>query len=201
MPYGESAVLIELPDLESVLNTYSHLQQEKLPGVVDLVPAARTLLVHLDPAVADLRRLEQAVQDPAATRQAPRPGPLVEVPVVYDGEDLEDVARHVGLPVAEVVHRHSGGEYLAAFCGFVPGFAYLTGVDARLQVPRLPSPRVAVPAGSVALADQFTAIYPRQSPGGWRLIGHTGLDLFDVHREPPALLSPMTRVRFRPVSR
>jgi KipI family sensor histidine kinase inhibitor len=198
--YGESALLVELDDLASVHRAYAALRSEHVPGVLDLVPAARTLLVVVDPGAAvDVARIERTVVAASEARTVVDTGPLVEIPTVYDGEDLAEVADLTGLTVDEVVARHSQGEYLAAFCGFVPGFAYLTGLDERLHVPRLPSPRVRVPAGSVAIADQFTAVYPRQSPGGWRLIGHTSLQLFDVERDDPALLSPATRVRFRPV--
>jgi KipI family sensor histidine kinase inhibitor len=116
--------------------------------------------------------------------------------VVYGGEDLDDVAELAGLSREEVVAAHAGGDYVVAFCGFAPGFGYLTGLDERLHVPRRDSPRKRVPAGAVAVADTFTAVYPRPSPGGWQLIGHTGETLWDTDRDPPALLVPGTRVRF-----
>jgi KipI family sensor histidine kinase inhibitor len=198
-PYGESALLVELDDLASVHRAYAALRFDPVPGVLDLVPAARTLLVVVDAPAVDVARIERTVMAASEATAVVDTGPLVEIPTVYDGEDLAEVAQLAGVTLEEVVARHSQAEYLAAFCGFVPGFAYLTGLDERLHVPRLPSPRVRVPAGSVAIADQFTAVYPCHSPGGWRLIGHTSLQLFDVERDDPALLSPVTRVRFRPV--
>ncbi len=118
------------------------------------------------------------------------------MPVRYDGPDLARVAELTGLDEAEVVERHTAGDYRSGFCGFVPGFAYLTGLVESLYVPRRDDPRTKVPAGSVALADEFTAVYPRDSPGGWQLIGHTDITLWDSDRDPPALLAPGTPVRF-----
>ena len=197
--YGDSALLVHMDDLGAVHEAYRRLRAARIPGVVDLVPAARTLLVVTEPGAADVPRIEDCLAVPSKTEAASAAGELVRIPVSYDGEDLEDVARLVGITVEEVVTRHSAREYVAAFCGFLPGFAYLTGLDDSLHVPRLGTPRVRVPAGSVAIADQFTAVYPRESPGGWRLIGRTQHQLFDIGREPPALLSPTTRVRFEPM--
>jgi KipI family sensor histidine kinase inhibitor len=197
--YGDSALLVHMDDLGGVHDAYRRLRQAQVPGVVDLVPAARTLLVVTDPGAADIPRIESALAVPSETVAASAAGDLVRIPVIYDGEDLEEVARLVGITVEEVITRHSAREYVAAFCGFLPGFAYLTGLDDGLHVPRLGTPRVRVPAGSVAIADQFTAVYPRQSPGGWRLIGRTDHELFDIEHDPPALLSPTTRVRFEPM--
>jgi KipI family sensor histidine kinase inhibitor len=164
--------------------------------VTELVPAARTLLVAFDRAATDAARLESALRERRWRPGAPPDGPLVEIPVTYDGEDLDAVAEHAGLDPREVVARHAAGRYVAAFCGFAPGFAYLTGLDERLHVRRRETPRTRVPAGSVAVADRFTAVYPRASPGGWQLIGRTNVALWDTHRDPPAVLVPGTRVRF-----
>ncbi|MEO6083409.1 MAG: 5-oxoprolinase subunit PxpB, partial [Umezawaea sp.] len=120
----------------------------------------------------------------------------VRIPVHYDGPDLELVARTAGMSEAEVVSLHSGSEYEVAFCGFAPGFGYLVGLPEVLRQPRLDSPRTKVPAGSVAIAGEFTAAYPRATPGGWRLLGHTDATLFDASRDVPALLAPGDRVRF-----
>jgi KipI family sensor histidine kinase inhibitor len=120
----------------------------------------------------------------------------VEVAVTYDGDDLDEVARLSGLAVEEVVRRHGAATYRVAFTGFAPGFAYLVGGDAALVVPRRDTPRTRVPRGSVALAGEFTGIYPQEGPGGWQLIGRTAAPLWDLDREPPALLAPGTRVRF-----
>jgi KipI family sensor histidine kinase inhibitor len=121
---------------------------------------------------------------------------LVEIPVTYDGADLAEVAELTGLTPAEVAARHAAAEYTVAFCGFSPGFGYLTGGDPALDVPRLATPRTKVPAGSVAIAEAFTGVYPRELPGGWRILGTTTAVLWDLDRDPPGLFVPGTRVRF-----
>ena len=175
----------------------------RLPDVVDLVPAARTVLVTVrpgSPAAPALTGAVRAVLDEVDPSHPPeRPAREVVLPVVYDGPDLDLVARTAGLHPDEVVALHSGTEYVVAFCGFAPGFAYLTGLPKPLRQPRLPTPRTSVPAGAVGVAGEFTAAYPRSSPGGWRLIGRTDAVLFDPRRDPPALLSPGDRVRFEAV--
>jgi KipI family sensor histidine kinase inhibitor len=196
LPCGARAVLVELDDLDAVLGLHAALAADPPEGVTELVPAAQTVLVAFDPAVTDAERLGAAVQQVAFEPGAHPSGELVEVPVTYDGEDLDDVASHAGLSREEVVAAHAGGDYVVAFCGFAPGFGYLTGLDERLHVPRRDSPRKQVPAGAVAVADRFTAVYPRPSPGGWQLIGRTDVTLWDEARDPPALLVPGTRVRF-----
>lgn len=163
--------------------------------VVEIVPAARTVLVSL--ARPDQR---DAARDWLATL-APRPtsGPdagRVEIPVRYDGDDLDDVAEATGLSVEAVIERHTAGEYQSAFCGFAPGFAYLGGLDPALVLPRRDTPRTRVPAGSVAIAAGYTAVYPDESPGGWHLLGRTEVALWDLERDPPATLAPGTVVRF-----
>jgi KipI family sensor histidine kinase inhibitor len=191
---GERAVLAEVGDLAAVHGLAQGVRAAALPGVVDVVPGYRTVLVtvadrgHLD---AVLRALPELSAQPAQ-----RSGALVEVPVVYDGEDLDQVCRHTGLSRTEVVARHTAVEYLVAFLGFTPGFPYLVGLDAALHVPRRATPRTSVPAGSVGLAGDQTGIYPRTSPGGWQLIGRTDVVLFDADRTPPALLAPGDRLRF-----
>jgi KipI family sensor histidine kinase inhibitor len=194
--YGRAALLVELSGTDEVMGLYRALSRSTPPGVVDLVPAARTLLVTFDPQHASVEALTQVVErvDPAAGVDAP--AGTVELRVSYDGPDLDAVADGTGLSRAEVVRRHTGAEYVVAFCGFAPGFAYLTGGDPALRVPRRASPRTSVPAGAVGLAGEYTGVYPRPSPGGWQLIGHTGAPLWDTDREPPALLTPGTRVRF-----
>jgi KipI family sensor histidine kinase inhibitor len=123
-------------------------------------------------------------------------GDPVEIPVRYDGEDLDEVAHLTGLDAGEVVRRHTAPEYTVAFLGFSPGFPYLVGLDPALEVPRRDTPRTSIPAGSVGLAGTQTGIYPSASPGGWRLIGRTEVTLFDPARDPPALLAPGGRLRF-----
>ena len=193
---GDAAVLVELPGLDEVLALHAALVAEPLAGVVDLVPAARTLLVRIDPTGTTVRAVRQAL-----VRVQPRPGGrqvrgLLEVPVSYDGPDLAEVAELTGLREREVVAAHTGQTWTVAFAGFAPGFGYLVGVDDRLHVPRRTTPRTRVPAGAVGLAGGFTGVYPRESPGGWQLLGHTDLAMWDLRREPPALLEPGVRVRF-----
>lgn len=197
--YGDRAWLLEVADHHEALALYEDLRADPVPGCVDLVPAARTVLVSFgDPAATQAARrglLERRV------RAVGRPdGPLVEVPVVYDGADLGVVAEQAGLSVAEVVARHCAGDYAVAFVGFRAGFAYLSGLDPLLHMPRRDSPRARVPAGAVAVAGEFCAVYPSASPGGWQLLGHTPLPVWDPQARPPALLLPGTRVRFVEVS-
>ncbi len=190
-------MLVELDDLQQVLDLDRALRRDVPHWVSDVIPAARTVLVRFDPdsvAVQDVSSWVEAAGH-AGPSAAATPD-IVVIPVGYDGADLPEVADLTGLTVDEVIAQHTGGEYTVAFCGFAPGFAYLTGVPAALQVPRRASPRTKVPAGAVALAGEFSAVYPRPSPGGWQLIGSTGMSMFDVDREPPVLLSPGTRVRF-----
>jgi KipI family sensor histidine kinase inhibitor len=199
LPSGTTALLVELEDLEGVLGLYAALRDDLPDGVVDVVPAARTLLVVIDPdrttlpAVEDALRRTTPREDALETDESRE---LVEIPVSYDGEDLEEAAELLGCDVAELVRRHTEEEWQVAFCGFAPGFGYLTSPGWRAEVPRRSSPRTRVPTGSVGLAGAFTGVYPRESPGGWQLIGRTDLTMFDPFREPAALLRPGVRVRF-----
>lgn len=196
LPCADSGLLVELADLEEVLALYAELVDAPPAGVVDLVPAARTLLLRVDPAVTDVAQVARAVRGASPRRGArPHAGNL-EVPVTYDGEDLAEVGRLTGLGERGVVEAHTGQEWTVAFCGFAPGFGYLVGTDDRLHVPRRSNPRTKVPAGAVALAGEFAGVYPRESPGGWQLVGHTVLEPWRIDRDPPALLLPGVRVRF-----
>lgn len=192
LPYGPRAVLAEFDSLAEVMAHADGWRSAALPGVVDVVPAARTVLVVHDGSL-QLSALERAPTGAASTAARP----LVTVDVRYDGDDLDEVAARCGLTVAEVVALHTGTEYTVAFCGFMPGFAYLIGLPSVLHLPRRPTPRTRVPAGSVAVAAEFTGVYPRESPGGWHLLGRTDASLWNERREPPALLPPGARVRFR----
>jgi KipI family sensor histidine kinase inhibitor len=199
LPAGDAAVLVELADLAEAGHLYASLRADPLPGTLDVVPATRTVLVTVDPAVTAPEQVAAAVRSrPLAAAPDPAAGDLVELPTRYDGPDLAEVAGLTGLAEDEVVRRHGAAEWTVAFCGFAPGFAYLTGGDPALRVPRREVPRTAVPAGSVGLADGFSGAYPRRMPGGWQLIGHTDAVLWDTDRDPPALLPPGTRVRFVP---
>lgn len=191
---GDRAVLVET---DSVTEHVAGWSASMLPGVTELVPAAATVLVLFDGispgTVADWLRATAPIPGEEAT------GDLVRIDVRYDGPDIEFVAAETGLDVATA---HTGRIWTAAFCGFAPGFAYLVADDAfpSLSVPRLSSPRTAVPAGSVALAGGYSAVYPSASPGGWRIIGSTDAPMWDIRRDPPALLTPGSRVQFRAVT-
>ena len=193
---GSDGLLVEVADLDQALALFAALRDDPPPGVVELVPAARTVLVRFDPSLTRAETLAEALVDRPLHRSAPVDGPLVEVPVCYDGADLEEVARLCGLTADDVVRRHTAAPWTVAFTGFAPGFGYLSGGDPALDVPRRAAPRTGIPAGSVGLAGRFSGIYPRASPGGWQLIGRTGLPLWDARRRDPALLAPGTRVQF-----
>lgn len=193
---GTRAVLVELDGLEEVGGLHASLRDRPPPGAVEFVPAARTLLVTFDPAVTTRESLSAAIAGRRMSTAEPSDQGLVEIPVVYDGADLAEVARATGLSSREVVQRHAAGRYTVAFGGFAPGFAYLSGLDPLLLLPRRPVPRTRVAPGSVAIADRFTSVYPRESPGGWHLLGRTGTAMWDLRRDPPAFLVPGRRVRF-----
>jgi len=201
LPSGSTALLVELGDLDEVLALYAALAEEVPPGVVDVVPAARTVLLTTDPTRTSLDAVESAVRRTTPRRDLRSAGELVEVPVTYDGEDLDDVGGLLGCDGDEVVRRHTADEWTVAFCGFAPGFGYLTRPGDPWDVPRRSTPRTKVPPGSVALAGEFSGVYPRESPGGWQLIGRTGIAVFDLSRDPAALLRPGNRVRFVDVGR
>lgn len=195
LPCADHALLVELADREEVRALYTALEADPLPGISDLVPAARTLLLHLDPG-ADPRTVEHAVRAVRPAGGARESGPLVRVPVVYDGADLTEVAELAGLTPREVVRLHTEAEWTVAFGGFAPGFGYLAGGPPELVVPRRTESRTRVPAGAVGLAGEYSGVYPRSSPGGWQLIGRTDLAVWQPDRDPPALLRPGVRVRF-----
>ena len=199
LPSGTTALLVELDGLDDVLALYAALVDDLPAGVLDVVPAARTLLVVTDPARTSLSAVADAVRRTEPKRDRLGSGELVEIPCNYDGEDLEEAAELVGCDSGELVERHTGTEWTVAFCGFAPGFGYLTAAGWEWEVPRRSSPRKRVPPGSVALAGEFTGVYPRESPGGWQLIGRTDLAVFDLSRDPAALLRPGVRVRFTEV--
>lgn len=184
---GDTAVLLDCDSLDEAQRWYAALEES-----AETVLGARAVLLRGKPT--ELRTL--------VSRTVPNSGaiaeerPVLEIPVTYDGEDLADVSALTGLSIGEVVDAHTGSTWTVAFGGFAPGFAYLTGGDPRLVVPRRDSPRTSVPTGAVGLAGEFSGVYPRTSPGGWQLIGHTTLAMWDVDRKPPALLLPGRSVRF-----
>ena len=209
-PLGDSALLVVLgrgtdPALVSrVVGLAAHVREAGFSGVTDVVPAYGSLAVFFDPLATDgealAERLELASQrfdtHPPVPRAEPRTHAL---PVRYDGPDLSEVAERTGLPRDEVVRRHAALTYDVHFLGFVPGFGYLGPLDPALVLPRRAAPRRRVPAGSVAIAGAQTGVYPLETPGGWHLIGHTDVVLFDPARDPPNLLAAGDRVRFSPV--
>jgi KipI family sensor histidine kinase inhibitor len=199
LPAGDRALLVELADLDAVHGFVAAVRAARssgpLAGAVEIVPGYRTVLLVGGPGTAPealaagLRGIEPLPPEEAK-------GETVEIGVVYDGEDLAEVAELAGMSEAEVVERHTAGDYRVAFLGFTPGFPYLVGLDPALRVPRLDTPREAVPAGSVGIGGEQTGVYPRRTPGGWRILGRTDDVLFDADRDPPALLAAGDRLRF-----
>ncbi|CAM3795810.1 5-oxoprolinase/urea amidolyase family protein [Smaragdicoccus niigatensis] len=196
---GDRAVLIELPDLNAVLDVADQLRELRLQGVRDIVPASKTVLVSAWSPRA-LARVIEAVRaiELRASRRETR-ARVVDIDVVYDGEDLHDVADLLGLSTDAVIAAHTDHEWTAAFGGFAPGFAYLVADGNPLDVPRRDSPRTSVPSGSVAVAGGYSAVYPRDSPGGWQLLGRTTAPMWDSQRTPPNLVAHGDVVRFHAV--
>ncbi|WP_405672724.1 5-oxoprolinase subunit PxpB [Streptomyces sp. NBC_01530] len=199
LPVGDGALLVEVSSGDEARALHAELLRRRAEGLLivrEIVPAARTVLLDgLDDPVGLASELTSA-EVPVAARSEQD---AVDIPVRYDGPDLADVAAHWGVREEDVARIHAATEFSVAFCGFAPGFGYLTGLPPRYDVPRRATPRTSVPAGSVALAGPYTGVYPRSSPGGWQLIGRTDTVLWDHARVPAALLSPGTRVRFVPV--
>jgi KipI family sensor histidine kinase inhibitor len=197
LPVGATALLIELDDPEAVLALHAEIERRRAAGwaptLVDVIPSARTILLD---GVADRAGLADQIRAWDVPPAPPPDGPVVEIPCRYNGEDLAAVAASWRVSEPEVARIHAAAQYRVAFCGFAPGFAYLSGLPPRYAIPRRPNPRTLVPAGSVALADTYTGVYPRPSPGGWQIIGHTDALIWDPGKDPPALLTPGNRVRF-----
>lgn len=184
----------------STLARFAALSARRFEEVEDIVPADDSLLLVLRRGASASAALQAALMAPLADVQA-TPGPLREIPVEYGGTfgpDLAALADRAGIAVGDYVWRHAAAEYTVAFLGFQPGFAYLRGLPASLHAPRRATPRVSVPAGSVAIGGAYAGIYPGAGPGGWQIIGRTPAVMFDPEREAPALLMPGDRVRFVP---
>ncbi|MBF4607696.1 5-oxoprolinase subunit B family protein [Curtobacterium sp. VKM Ac-1393] len=197
-PAGRTALLATFDSLHDVVAFRSGLATAALPGLTEVVSGARTLLLRFDPSTTDAARLRGAlalVMPSSAADAASAADPLV-IPVVYDGEDLDQVAALTGMRRDRVIAWHTGQLWTSAFCGFAPGFSYLTGTAPSLDLPRRSTSRTAVPSGAVALAGEFSAVYPRVSPGGWQLIGRTDVPMWSLDRDPPALAPAGTPVRF-----
>jgi len=185
LSYGWDGVLLEVDDPAAWYQTLLAARESGVLECEEIVPAAATVLLR------GVRRLPAL--NSLTPQSRPRDRRLVTLPVWWDGEDLDELGERWHEDPVKVLTRF---EFTVAFCGFAPGFAYLTGLPERFHVPRLNTPRTKVPAGSVAIAGPYAGVYPRTSPGGWRLLGHTEVTLFDVHSSDPALLTPGTRVRF-----
>ena len=218
---GADSILVELADLDETLRVFAALQSavkhaveqtaesperaarpsatSVFAGVKQLIPAARTVYVAFDPLLSSRVELTAAIRALNVAADVERHSRIVEIPVIYDGEDMADVADLLGISVDEVVRRHCDAAWSVAFVGFAPGFAYLTGGDPIFDVPRRKVPRLSVPAGAVGLAGTFSGVYPRVSSGGWQLLGHTETPMWDERADPPALLQPGDTVRFTPV--
>lgn len=210
LPAGDKAVLLDLPNLDITLALFQRLNANIPAGVTELVPAAKTILISFDITVINFSQIKSwclhCYGDFAAgalpKSQAMANTELVEIPVNYNGQDLESVAQHLGLSITELIERHTGSDFIAAFAGFAPGFVYLSqGDPCFTNIPRLDTPRTRVPASSVAVAGDFSAVYPKSSPGGWRLLGTTPVSMWDLNRARPALVQPGFRVRFTDLSK
>jgi len=206
-PAGDRAILVTLgrtidPELlGQVLSLDQALAQQRPNGLLSTVPAYASLLCHYDPDVTDAARLENSIRQLEGRVDASLSfGPVIDVPTRYDGPDLADVALKTNLTPAGVVDAHAAREYLVYCVGFAPGFTYCGALPDQLAVPRLPSPRLRVSAGSIGIAGRQTGIYAVESPGGWNLIGRTALRLFDPAADPPARFKPGDRLRFIPTS-
>lgn len=217
--FGQDALLIELPaaDLHRITSLDHHLRSQGIPGVLEIIPAEDSLLIRLDRADAGSERdrlvqfltaqsvehLRHTTDGDASTSASTPAEPKVDrvlIPVLYDGLDLHLTAQTLGLSIADLIAMHSGADFTVAFCGFSPGFAYLTGLPELLHLPRRTTPRIQVPAGSVAIAEHYSAVYPRSSPGGWHLLGRTDRVLFEPSGRSPALLQPGIHVQFTPIT-
>lgn len=201
LPSGSDSFLVELDDLGISLTLLDALLAAELKGICEVIPGARTIMVHFDPFMTDRAKLTKQIAKLDLSVRRSRSGAFFEIPVCYNGEDLDDVAAFLGCSVEELICRHTQATYTVAFTGFAPGFAYMTCDDPRFDVPRRQSPRVKIPAGSVALAGKFGGIYPSGSPGGWQLLGTTPLAMWDTTRKRAALLAPGDRVRFRDMAK
>jgi KipI family sensor histidine kinase inhibitor len=194
---GPSALLVEVDSLAQVRALHARIEQERArgwaPGLVDVIPAARTVLLD---GVPDQPALAGEMRSWSVAPLPPGAGRVVEIACRYDGPDLPDVAEQWGVPPEHVAAIHGGLAHEVAFCGFAPGFPYIAGLGGGREVARRDRPRPAVPAGSVAIGDEYTGIYPRTSPGGWQIIGRTDAVMWDPDRDPAALLQPGDQVRF-----
>lgn len=206
-PLGDQAVRVQFgtaicPNVNARIRQFCQaLERDPIPGVIEWTPAYATVAVYYEPWGPRYGEMCALLRERlrCSEEETLPPARLVPIPVRYggaDGPDLEDVAAYHGLTPADVIARHTGPTYLVYLLGFAPGFPYLGGLPEELVTPRLDTPRISVPAGSVGIGGAQTGVYPFATPGGWRIIGWTSLTLYDIHREPPALLRPGDLVRF-----
>lgn len=202
LPVNIDAIMVELSSLEQTMALTDQLQNNLVFWKIEeIIPAARTVLIRFNPILTDADTLAKNISALDIKSGSIPSGELITISVNYNGEDLAYVADHLGITVNEVITRHTNNEYQVAFCGFAPGFAYMVSNHAQLNVPRRQSPRVRIPAGSVALAGEFSSVYPQASPGGWQLIGITESAVWDINRDNPALFKPGSRVHFVDVAK
>lgn len=209
---GDRALLVEFGNEISIdihnriRRLLSLIDSEEIPGVLEVVPTYRSMLIYYDPVVTNISDLENSVKNlnKICVGETVDKARIIEVPTIYGedyGPDLKSVATYTGMSVEEVIDVHSSVEYLIYMIGFSPGFPYLGGMSKRIAVPRLETPRTIIPAGSVGIAENQTGIYPKEGPGGWRIIGRTPLDLFQENRNPPTLFLPGDYIRFVRITR
>ncbi|MGO2304799.1 MAG: 5-oxoprolinase/urea amidolyase family protein [Providencia sp.] len=196
LPVNLSAFMVELQSLEQTMALTDSLNNMPIQGIEEITPAARTILVRYNPVITKINELVREISLRDVSKVELKVSKLVTIPVDYRGEDIAEVAQYLGITIDEVIRRHTENEYQVAFSGFAPGFGYMVSKGAQLNVPRRQSPRVRIPAGSVALAGEFSSVYPQASPGGWQLIGTTDIAVWDIDREEPALLQAGYRVNF-----
>jgi KipI family sensor histidine kinase inhibitor len=199
LPVSDRALLVEYEGLDAVLAHFAALGDAGLAGVEELIPAAATIMVRYDPTLVGPRALAERIRAVGAAEHAASEHDTVTVDVVYTGEDLDEVAAVLDVSREELIRRHTGATWRGAFAGFAPGFVYCVGDDPLFSVPRRASPRTRIPAGAVAVAGNFSAVYPRTSPGGWQLLGRTPERMWDLDRTPPAFIQPGQEVRYRAV--
>jgi KipI family sensor histidine kinase inhibitor len=198
LPCGEHALLIELADERSALATHRTLRDAKLSGILEIVPAERTVLVTVVPGSTQLAELAQRLSTLSPRGVSATERGVIELEVVYDGPDLDFACEFTGMDSDELVDWHCSQLWSVAFCGFAPGFGYLTSDEWTQSIPRRPESRLKVRPGAVGLAGRYCGVYPAESPGGWQIIGHTSARMWDLGRQCPALLVPGTRVAFVP---
>lgn len=196
LPVNLGALLVELTTLEQAIALHRNLIDEPIDGITQMLPAARTVLIEYDPLYVSSPQLAQMISQRSFEQSSLSLGKLVEIDVEYNGCDLDEVAEYLRLPVNALIDWHTETQFQVAFTGFAPGFAYLKSLETSLVVPRRDTPRAKIPMGSVALAGEFSGIYPKDSPGGWQLIGQTSQAMWDLNRVRPALLEPGDRVQF-----